>query len=73
MYTGRVIGAVLTLMNLMFSAAFASIWTLYHLYHGALVPLPMFAAAVAVFATLLVAIAIPACARLSVQRARLYR
>lgn len=71
-YTGRVIWAVLALANLMFCALFAGIWTLYHLYHGAIVPLPAITGMVSLLAALLVALAIPAAARLSVQRARLY-
>ncbi|TNE85689.1 MAG: hypothetical protein EP330_24875 [Deltaproteobacteria bacterium] len=71
-YTGRVLGAALALLNLLASAGFAALWSLYHLYYGAIVPLPLFAAAIAGLAALLVGIAMPSCIRLSSQRARLY-
>lgn len=71
-YTGRLVPAVLALAQLGFTALFAGVWSLYHLVIGALVPLPFFTATLAAIGALLVGVALPACARLTRQRAMLY-
>jgi hypothetical protein len=71
-YTGHLRSAVASLAQLALTAAFAAVWSLYHLTLGALVPLPMCAAALAVLGAALVAASLPACARLTRQRAMLY-
>ena len=71
-YTGHLRSTVVSLGQLLATATFAGTWSLYHVYLGALVPLPFFTAVLAGLAAILVGVALPASARLSRQRAMLY-
>lgn len=71
-YTGRLWGTVAAVIVIGFNAICGGLWFLIDFFSGLFVPLPALAAMLAVLATILVAVAIPASARLSAQRARLY-
>lgn len=71
-YTGRLWGTVAAAVVLGFNAMCGGLWSVFDLWSGLFVPLPLLAAMLAVLATLLVGLAVPAAARLSAQRKRLY-
>ena len=71
-YTGRLWGTIAAVIVIGFNAVCGGLWFLIDLFSGMFVPLPAIAALLAILATILVAFAIPASARLSAQRARLY-
>ncbi|MCO4748310.1 MAG: hypothetical protein KC912_26180 [Proteobacteria bacterium] len=71
-FTGRLWGAVFAVIVIGFNALCGAAWTIHDLFSGIVVPLPALAAMLAMFAVLLVGLAIPAAARLTAQRRRLY-